>query len=91
MEELQSKFDQVAKLVVNLQQEPTTDEKLQLYGLYKQVTVGDCNISEPWAVQIEAKQKYNAWNKNKGMFKTSAIEKYILLALNLIKKYKLKE
>ena len=46
MEELQSKFDQVAKLVVNLQQAPTTDEKLQLYGLYKQVTVGDCNISE---------------------------------------------
>ena len=90
MEELQSKFDKIAKLVVNLQQQPTTDEKLQLYGLYKQVTVGNCNISEPWAIQFEAKQKYNAWNKNKNMLKSNAIEKYILIALDLITKYKLK-
>lgn len=40
---------------------------LVLYGLYKQATVGDVNISQPWKVQVEARAKYDAWEKNKGM------------------------
>ena len=91
MEELQNKFNDIAKLVTNLQEEPTVEEKLKLYGLYKQVIIGDCNISEPWSINFEAKQKYDAWNKNKGMLKTTAIEKYILFAVDLIKKYKVKQ
>ena len=89
--ELQSKFDKVSKLVLTLKTEPSTAEKLILYGLYKQVTVGDINISKPWAIQVEASSKYDAWCKNKGLSKAKAIEKYVLHAVELIKKYGLKE
>ncbi len=89
--DLQSKFDQISKLVLNLKTEPSTPEKLVLYGYYKQVMVGDINIQKPWAIQIEASSKYDAWAKNKGMTKSKAIEKYVLYAVDLIKKYQLKE
>ena len=89
--DLQSKFDQISKLVLNLKTEPSTPEKLVLYGLYKQVMVGDINISKPWALQIEASSKYDAWAKNKGMSKSKAIEKYVLYAVELIKEYGMKE
>jgi len=26
--------------------------KLKLYGLYKQATIGDVNIDQPWAIQV---------------------------------------
>ena len=53
--------------------------------------VGDINISKPWALQIEASSKYDAWAKNKGMSKSKAIEKYVLYAVELIKEYGMKE
>lgn len=43
------------------------DNKLKLYGLYKQATVGDINIAQPWAIQIEARAKWGAWNEQKGV------------------------
>jgi diazepam-binding inhibitor (GABA receptor modulator, acyl-CoA-binding protein) len=89
--DLQSKFDQISKMILNLKTEPSTPEKLVLYGYYKQVIVGDINISKPWAIYIEASSKYDAWAKNKGMSKSKAIEKYVLYAVDLIKKYQLKE
>jgi|Transcript_15901 acyl-CoA-binding protein len=55
----------------------TNDEKLTCYGLYKQVTVGDITDAQPWAVQIEARAKWNAWNSRKGMSKEEAISTYI--------------
>ena len=32
---------------------------LQLYGLYNQATVGDVNTPQPWAVQFEARAKWD--------------------------------
>ena len=46
--------------------ESTNDDKLALYGWFKQATVGDINIAQPWAVQVEARAKWEAWNKVKG-------------------------
>lgn len=40
---LQDAFNQAAEAVKGLSKDPTNDEKLRLYGLFKQVTVGDCN------------------------------------------------
>mmetsp|Transcript_19968 Transcript_19968/g.31297 ORF Transcript_19968/g.31297 Transcript_19968/m.31297 type:complete len:112 (-) Transcript_19968:495-830(-) len=55
----------------------TKDTKLALYGLYKQATVGDCDIPQPWAMKVEARAKWEAWNQCKGMTKLSAMEKYV--------------
>lgn len=57
-----------------------TDQQLSLYGLYKQGTLGDCNIPEPSFYEQEAKYKFKAWNKMKGLTKTQAQEIYIQAA-----------
>ena len=55
----------------------TNAEKLACYGLYKQVTVGDNTTPQPWAVQMEARAKWDAWANRKGMSKPDAIAAYI--------------
>jgi len=39
--------------------------------------MGDCTGSQPWAVQVEARAKWDAWNNNKGMAKEEAITAYV--------------
>jgi len=80
-------FEQAAADVRKLTKRPTDEEALLIYGLYKQATVGDINISQPWAVQMEARSKWDAWNANKGMSQEEAKEKYITAANQLIAKY----
>ena len=40
------KFKTAADEVTKLSKDPTNDEKLSIYGLYKQGTVGDCNTGK---------------------------------------------
>lgn len=63
----EEKFNLKAEEVKKLTQRPTNEELLSLYALYKQATVGDNNTSKPWAVQLEASAKWNAWNNLKGL------------------------
>ncbi|GET87617.1 hypothetical protein, conserved [Leishmania tarentolae] len=51
--------------------------KLQFYALYKQATEGDVQGSQPWAVQIEARAKWDAWNCRKGMKAEDAKAAYV--------------
>lgn len=44
----------------------TDDELLQLYGLFKQASVGDNNTDKPGMLDFKGKAKWEAWNKNKG-------------------------
>mmetsp|Transcript_103286 Transcript_103286/g.274716 ORF Transcript_103286/g.274716 Transcript_103286/m.274716 type:complete len:90 (+) Transcript_103286:80-349(+) len=53
-----------------------TDRKLKVYGFYKQATEGDVTGSQPWAVQVESRSKWDAWNAVKGMSKEEAMENY---------------
>jgi diazepam-binding inhibitor (GABA receptor modulating acyl-CoA-binding protein) len=50
--------------------------KLMLYSLYKQATLGDVQGTQPWAVQIEARAKWDAWNSVKGTSKENAQMEY---------------
>ena len=63
------------------------DQLLQLYGLYKQATVGDNNDAQPSFYQLEAKSKWNAWNGRKGLSKEQAETQYIALVNSLLKKW----
>ncbi|XP_037939211.1 acyl-CoA-binding protein-like [Teleopsis dalmanni] len=56
---------------------PTDSEFLEFYGLYKQATVGDCNIGKPSAIDLTAKAKFDAWNQHKGMSQDAAKAAYI--------------
>eukprot|EP00455_Lapot_gusevi_P007942 TRINITY_DN13412_c0_g1_i1.p1 TRINITY_DN13412_c0_g1~~TRINITY_DN13412_c0_g1_i1.p1 ORF type:complete len:110 (-),score=43.20 TRINITY_DN13412_c0_g1_i1:127-411(-) len=53
------------------------DTKLQFYSLYKQATEGDVTGSQPWAVQLEARAKWDAWNSRKGLSSDDAKAAYV--------------
>lgn len=87
-----SAFELSAKAIKDSGKEPgiqkiTNDEKLSLYGLYKQGTEGDNKAGEPWAIQIEAKAKWTAWTAHKGKSKEQAQAEYVEVVKGLLNKY----
>ena len=60
----------------NIKKKLSNTEKLDLYKYYKQVKFGDNKEPKPWAVQVEARAKWEAWESVKGMKKEDAIRKY---------------
>ena len=74
---MEKSFQDAAARIKTRKTTPSNGDLLILYGLYKQATAGDCNVAQPWAVQIESRAKWEAWNKNKGMERMSAMRKYI--------------
>ena len=82
-----SDFKNCCEIVKKLAKVPTNAEKLQLYGLYKQATEGDNTNSAPWAIQVEARAKWDAWNLNRGKTNEDSMNEYIVLVNKLIKLY----
>lgn len=75
-----SDFDKAVEFVrkpAQGSQTPSTEQKLRFYGLYKQATEGDNNAPQPSFYQLEAKQKWKAWEECKGMDKETAKQKYV--------------
>ena len=77
MDDLQEQFEQSAQLVKTKTSPISNEDLLILYGLYKQVTQGNCTIAQPWAVQVEQRAKWDAWFSHSGMNKNEAMQKYI--------------
>lgn len=75
--DLEQQFQDSAYLIKTKDPLPSDPDLLILYGLYKQATQGDCNIPQPWSVQVEARSRWDAWYKNSGMNRHVAMEKYI--------------
>lgn len=56
----------------------SNDDKLKVYALFKQATVGDVNTDRPGGFfNFEANAKWDAWNGLKGMTKEEAMRQYI--------------
>merc|ERR1712212_837077 len=66
---------------------PTNEEKLEVYSLYKQCTVGDCNIDKPGITDVKGKAKWDAWNGRKGMSQSDADAAYVEIVTKLQAKY----
>lgn len=77
--DLEKKFKKAVWLIRNGPPKAGTsnDEKLKFYSFFKQATEGDVKGSQPWAVQFEARAKWDAWAALKGMSKEEAMQKYI--------------
>lgn len=58
-------FETAAIKVKTLKGSPSNDELLELYGLYKQATVGDNTSSKPW-IDLKGRAKWDAWESRKG-------------------------
>uniref|UniRef100_A0A8C4S6D3 Acyl-CoA-binding protein n=1 Tax=Erpetoichthys calabaricus TaxID=27687 RepID=A0A8C4S6D3_ERPCA len=63
----QEEFDRAAKEVKNLKAQPTDQEMLDVYGLYKQATVGDVNTARPGMLDFKGKAKWDAWKALEGI------------------------
>lgn len=84
MKSIDEKFKQAVLDVKTLSNRPNNETLLQLYGLYKQVTIGNINIAQPWAIQLEKRAKWDSWKLFENMDKTKAMTKYIEIVENLI-------
>jgi diazepam-binding inhibitor (GABA receptor modulating acyl-CoA-binding protein) len=63
----------------NIKQAKNLDNNtlLNLYGLFKQSTEGDCNISKPSFYDVKGIAKWNAWSDNKGLDASITMKRYI--------------
>ncbi|KAH3721424.1 acyl-CoA-binding protein-like [Dreissena polymorpha] len=80
-------FNKAAEDVKGLKTQPADAEMLEIYALYKQVTVGDINTARPGMLDFKGKAKWDAWSGKKGMSKQDAEKSYIDLVDRLKQQY----
>jgi len=85
--DLEKQFMLSVNLVNNFTKKPSDNELLELYGLYKQSTVGNVNISKPSFFNFKDCSKWNAWNSKKGFSQRNSMKKYVKLVNNLKESY----
>ncbi|KAG8037671.1 hypothetical protein G9C98_005882 [Cotesia typhae] len=81
---VQEEFEKAALEVKELASQPSEEDLLILYGLYKQATVGDCNIDRPGIFNLKGRAKWDAWNAKKGIDKEVAQKDYIKKVAQLV-------
>lgn len=65
----------------------SNQDKLSLYGFYKQATLGKCNIPKPQGIDIVKNTKWDQWNSLGEMTKEKAMENYIQIVKKLNKDF----
>ncbi|XP_059616818.1 putative acyl-CoA-binding protein [Phlebotomus argentipes] len=81
---LKEDFDKAAEDVKKLKASPSNEDLLELYALFKQATVGDCNTSKPGMLDFKGKAKWDAWNGKKGLGTDDAMKQYVEKVTSLI-------
>lgn len=76
-------FKKAAEEAKGFTKRPTDEEMLELYSLYKQASVGDCNTERPGMLDFKGKAKWDAWDKKKGTSKDDAEKDYVALVAKL--------
>ncbi|PSC75802.1 acyl-binding [Micractinium conductrix] len=84
---LKEDFDRAAEEAKTLPDNTTDQDKLDLYGLFKQASVGDVNTPKPGLLDFKGKAKWGAWEKQKGKSQEAAMQEYIELVASLKAKY----
>ncbi|KAJ8659040.1 hypothetical protein O0I10_005078 [Lichtheimia ornata] len=57
--------------------QPTKDQKLELYALYKQAVSGNVNTQRPGIFDVVGRAKWDAWNKLHGITSLEAKHRYV--------------
>jgi len=77
------KFRRACREVRALNYRPSDEELLQLYGLYKQATIGDNTTSQPWVIDVQGRAKWKAWTACLGKDQDDARREYVALVHSL--------
>ena len=62
---------------------PSTDDRLKLYGLYKQSTCGAVTTGRPYVWDVAGRAKWDAWNGHGAMKRADARRRYVALVAEL--------
>ncbi|MCF8461258.1 MAG: acyl-CoA-binding protein [Flavobacteriales bacterium] len=81
-----SNVEAAAGRLKSLTKRPSNEELLELYGLYKQATVGDNKTSKPGMFDMKGQFKWKAWKDKSGISQEDAAEAYVALVDELIGK-----
>lgn len=76
MSDVKTRFDAAVARTKSLPNQSTTVQ-LDLYGLFKQATVGDVSGARPGMFDMRGRAKWDAWDKRKGMNAEQAMEAYV--------------
>ncbi len=82
-----SKVEEAAERLKTLTQRPSNEEFLELYGLFKQASIGDNNTSKPGMFDMKGQFKWKAWKDKSGMSSDDAADAYVALVDELLGKY----
>ena len=82
---MNDEFLSVARRVKRYMPETTDDQKLFMYGLYKQAMEGDCPMNCIKRGIVEGK-KHDAWHARRGTEKSVAMKMYIEIANAFLEK-----
>ena len=78
-------FAEAQQRVRKLSRPPSNEQLLDLYGLYKQATVGDVKGSRPGMLDPVGRAKWDAWAARKGTSGEEAKRLYVGLVAELVK------
>ena len=55
----------------------SNNDKLKFYSLFKQATIGACNIKQPSRMNLVARAKYDAWKAHGSMSQLDAKKTFL--------------
>lgn len=85
---MSEEFNLAAQQIKTLTTNPTNEELLQLYGLYKRVTEGLPHVKKPSLFDYKSLQKWKSWDSYKAHSRRNCERMYIELVGQLFEKYK---
>jgi len=87
MSDLDARFEQAQADVKTITNRPGNDDLRELYGLYKQATVGDASTSgakRPGRLDMIGRAKYDAWTAKAGLAADDAKQGYVDVVARLL-------
>ncbi|KAM1787238.1 hypothetical protein ACFX11_037653 [Malus domestica] len=81
---MQEEFDEHAEKAKTLPKSTTNENKLNLYGLHKQATVGAVSTSRPGMFNMKDRVMWDAWKAVEGKSKEEAMGDYITKVKHLL-------
>jgi len=87
---LEEDFNVAAERVMNLNQKPTNNELIKLYGMYKFIKLGNCEATIPFKFFLVDHLKVTEWYKHNNRCRDDVMREYIIFVESLINKYGVK-
>jgi diazepam-binding inhibitor (GABA receptor modulator, acyl-CoA-binding protein) len=74
---LEEEFLGAQQRVNNLSRRPSDHQLLEIYGLYKQATLGDVTGNRPGGFDFKGRAKWEAWKQRQGLSREEAMKGYV--------------